>query len=147
MRLLILKEQKTVWGGSSSVGCSVIQMAVASGYDVVAITGKRNHELCKSSGASSVFHHADSDVINTVTNALKDKELVGAYDCIGDPETALRPTSEILIRSRGTKKLMSVLTPLEQGIVEGIQAVRGTYTKGILCETYLVGVDKANRGF
>lgn len=45
-----------VWGGSSSVGALVIQLAVASGAKVVATASKHNFDLLKSWGASEVCH-------------------------------------------------------------------------------------------
>ncbi|MDA5091972.1 zinc-binding alcohol dehydrogenase family protein [Klebsiella quasipneumoniae subsp. quasipneumoniae] len=41
-----------VWGGSSSVGCNAIQLAVASGYRCVATASARNVGLLKELGAS-----------------------------------------------------------------------------------------------
>ncbi|ORY58022.1 chaperonin 10-like protein [Pseudomassariella vexata] len=48
------KKGKTllVWGGSSSVGISDIQLAVAAGYDVVATASENNFHLLKSLGAT-----------------------------------------------------------------------------------------------
>lgn len=43
-----------VWGGSSSVGALVIQLAVASGVKVVAVASERNFDFCKKLGASEV---------------------------------------------------------------------------------------------
>ncbi len=43
-----------LWGGSTSVGCMAIQLAVASGAKVVAIASEHNHKLCKDLGASEV---------------------------------------------------------------------------------------------
>jgi NADPH:quinone reductase-like Zn-dependent oxidoreductase len=41
-----------IWGGSSSVGCSAIQFAVASGLNVVTTASEANHTLLKSLGAA-----------------------------------------------------------------------------------------------
>ncbi|MEA9424673.1 hypothetical protein VCX83_22965, partial [Aeromonas caviae] len=42
-------------GGSSSVGCNAIQLAVASGYRCVATASARNVGLLKELGASEVL--------------------------------------------------------------------------------------------
>ena len=44
-----------VWGGSSSVGALTIQLAVASGAEVVTTASSRNFDFCKKCGASEVF--------------------------------------------------------------------------------------------
>lgn len=55
-----------VWGGSSSVGALVIQLAVASGVKVVATASKHNFDFCKKCGASEVSsHQVDSKLIET----------------------------------------------------------------------------------
>lgn len=46
-----------VWGGSSSVGCNAIQLAVLAGYEVFTTVSPRNFELVKKLGASQVFDH------------------------------------------------------------------------------------------
>ena len=43
-----------VYGGSSSVGALVIQLAVASGLKVVATASPHNFDFCKKCGASEV---------------------------------------------------------------------------------------------
>ena len=43
-----------VWGGSSSVGAFVVQLAVASGVTVVATASEHNFELVRGWGASEV---------------------------------------------------------------------------------------------
>ena len=49
-----------LWGGSSSVGALVTQLAVASGAKVVTTASKHNFDFCKKCGASEVSiveHH------------------------------------------------------------------------------------------
>ena len=59
-------------------------MARASGYDVIAVAGARNHELCTALGARLTFDHADPNIVSAVVHELGGQELAGAYDCIGD---------------------------------------------------------------
>lgn len=47
-----LGKKVLLWGGSSSVGCSAIQFAVASGLNVVTTASEANHTLLKSLGAA-----------------------------------------------------------------------------------------------
>lgn len=89
-----------VWGGSSSVGSSAIQLAIAAGFEVVATAGSANHDLVRSLGASHIFDHKDEDVINKVLNILKPGDLV--VDCISKEDSLLK-CAEILEKIGGGK--------------------------------------------
>lgn len=69
-----------VWGGSSSVGASAIQLAVAAGYDVITTASKANFDFVKGIGASEAFDYHDSKVVDDLVAALKNGESVGVYD-------------------------------------------------------------------
>ncbi|MBA7492192.1 L-threonine 3-dehydrogenase [subsurface metagenome] len=68
-----------VWGGSSSVGTAAIQLAVASGVDVVTTCSKRNFELVEGLGAKA-FDYASLSVVGDLVEELKKGEFVGGYD-------------------------------------------------------------------
>jgi NADPH:quinone reductase-like Zn-dependent oxidoreductase len=76
-----------LWGGSSSVGSSVIQLASAAGYTVITTASSAHFEYCKELGAAHVLDYHDSDVVSALIALLKGKDLVGAYDAIGSDET------------------------------------------------------------
>lgn len=67
-----------VWGGSSSVGSNCIQLAVAAGYEVIATASPKNFDHVKKLGASQVFDYRKNTVVREVTDAVKDKTMVGA---------------------------------------------------------------------
>ncbi|KAI0886809.1 zinc-binding oxidoreductase CipB [Annulohypoxylon maeteangense] len=67
-----------VWGGSSSVGCSAIQLAKAAGYEVIATASPKNFGLVKELGASHVYDYHDPDTVAMIIAALKDKTCAGA---------------------------------------------------------------------
>lgn len=48
-------ETVLIWGGSTSVGSNVIQLAVAAGYEVIATASPGRFEYVKGLGASQVF--------------------------------------------------------------------------------------------
>jgi NADPH:quinone reductase-like Zn-dependent oxidoreductase len=50
-----------VAGGAGALGSMLIQLAVASGYTVVASASKQNHEFMKSLGATQVVDYHDPD--------------------------------------------------------------------------------------
>lgn len=49
------QETVLIWGGSTSVGSNVIQLAVAAGYEVITTASPRRFEYIKGLGASQVF--------------------------------------------------------------------------------------------
>ncbi|KAH6677491.1 oxidoreductase [Halenospora varia] len=79
-----------IWGGSSSVGSAAIQLAVASGLEVVTTASERNFEYCKGLGAEAVFDHRSVDVVADLKYALKSEDVVGSFDAIGSPETTMK---------------------------------------------------------
>lgn len=75
-----------VWGGSSSVGAVVIQMAVASGIRVATTCSPRNNAFVKSLGAEYTFNHSSTTVSKDIITTLKEAQLdlVGAYNTIAN---------------------------------------------------------------
>jgi hypothetical protein len=69
-----------VWGGSSAVGATTIQLAKASGLEVVATASPRNFEMVKDLGASDVLDYSSSSIVNDLVSWLKGKNVAGAYD-------------------------------------------------------------------
>ena len=112
-----------VWGGSSSVGCSVIQLAHAAGCEVIATASPRNHNLCTSLGASMVFDYKDEAVVDKLVNVLYGKTVAGAYDAVGERST-VEACAQTLAKSQGKKMIVSVLTPPDVSFPEGVQARR-----------------------
>lgn len=76
-----------VWGGASSVGTSVIQLAHLAGARVVATCSPRNAELCRSLGADHVVDYNAPTAIDDVVDLLRDADVPGAYDAIGGAAT------------------------------------------------------------
>ena len=103
-----------VWGGSSSVGGTVIQLAVASGLEVVSTASKKNFALVKSLGAKHVLDYSTETVVDDIVSLLKGSEFVGGYDAISTPETI--DASADIVHRLGGGKLAKVL-PGELGSV------------------------------
>jgi NADPH:quinone reductase-like Zn-dependent oxidoreductase len=78
-----------VYGGSSSVGSMVTQIATAAGIEVLTIASERNFDLSKSCGAAQVFDYHDGSFVERVIEAVEtsEKEFVGIFDAISTPET------------------------------------------------------------
>lgn len=96
------KETLLLWGGSSSVGSSVIQLATAAGYDVVATASASNFEYVKGLGATGVVDYHDEDVVEKLVEVLRNTKVVGAFDSIGTEDT-IRQTASVLSKVGGGK--------------------------------------------
>ncbi|KAL1797143.1 hypothetical protein ACET3X_003749 [Alternaria dauci] len=59
-----------IWGGSSSVGLSAIQLAVASGVRVITTSSPANFSLVKSMGAETVFDYRSASVVSDIVALL-----------------------------------------------------------------------------
>jgi NADPH:quinone reductase-like Zn-dependent oxidoreductase len=116
-----------VWGGSSSVGSTTIQLAIASGLDVISTASKRNFEYVKALGAKHVFDHSSTTVVEDILAVLSGSEFVGAYDAISSSET-LKATVEIVHRLGGGL-IATVLAPPEEGLPSDVRAVGGGESK------------------
>lgn len=95
-----------VWGGSSSVGASVIQLASAAGYSVITTASPSNFKLCTALGAAHVLDYHNPDIVRKLINLLKDKVIVGVYDAIGSDETVHQNAA--ILHALGGGKIASV---------------------------------------
>ncbi|PYH78043.1 putative quinone oxidoreductase [Aspergillus uvarum CBS 121591] len=123
-----------IWGGSSSVGSSAIQLAVASGLEVVATASEANHDLVRSLGASQVFDHRNPNVIDQIASILQPGDYV--VDCIGSPDTQAK-CGELLGRTGGGT-LPVMLWPQ----AELPQNVRAVFVNGL--DPGMVNLDVGN---
>jgi len=101
-----------VWGGSSSVGSTVIQLARAAGLQVATTASAHNHDYVKALGASHVFDHTSSSVVDDIVSALKGKKFVGIYDAISTEDT-VKKNVDIASKLDGKKFVATVLPPPE----------------------------------
>lgn len=113
-----------VWGGASSVGCAVVQIARSLGFTVFATASRKHHDYLGSLGASNVFDYHDEDVADQIKAAAKQAELrlKFAYDAVGN----LQPCVDILKDLRGhDETAMSVSTkpvPADLAAGTGVEA-------------------------
>ena len=103
-----------IYGGSTSVGATAIQLAKAAGVAVVTVASATNHAYCKALGADHVFDYKDADWVDHAVNAMKGKRLAGAYDSISTDTTA-KATADVLTRA-GSDSLVIGVSPLPEGI-------------------------------
>ena len=69
-----------IWGGSTSVGCNAIQLAVAAGYEVITTASPRNFDFVKKLGASLVFDYNSKTVVADLIQAFKGRTIAGALN-------------------------------------------------------------------
>ncbi|KAF2112553.1 oxidoreductase-like protein [Lophiotrema nucula] len=106
-----------VWGGSSSVGCSAIQLAVGAGVKVVSVASAHNLGKLKELGADAVFDYNSSSVIEDILKALEGTEFAGVCDCIGTPP-AVTQWSQVYEKLGGR---YGTVMPDPKGLPEGIE--------------------------
>jgi len=111
-----------IWGGSSSMGSTAIQLAAAAGYEVLATASPRNHEFVKSLGATEVFDHSDPDVLDLIVRKLESSDFAGAYDCIGEEGTT---RSCAAISSRFGGGILPTVLPPPNDLPENVKAIMG----------------------
>jgi NADPH:quinone reductase-like Zn-dependent oxidoreductase len=100
-------ETLLVWGASSSVGCNAVQLATASGYEVIATASPHNAAMVRGLGAVQVLDHGDSDVIHRVVAALRGKTLAGAFHATGN----LANTFDVMRQVEGRRFVTTTLPP------------------------------------
>ena len=109
-------ETVLVWGGSSSVGCNAIQLAVAAGYDCVTTASPRNRQILTDLGAGHVFDHADPGAVEAIVEALRGKTLAGALHATGD----MLASFAVVSQCRG-RKFVSTTLPPPEGRAAGVE--------------------------
>ncbi|CAJ2505224.1 Uu.00g126180.m01.CDS01 [Anthostomella pinea] len=72
-----------IWGGSTGVGSSAIQLAVAAGYEVITTASPRNFDNVKQLGASQVFDYNSGTINEDLVAAFKGKTLAGSIAIAG----------------------------------------------------------------
>jgi NADPH:quinone reductase-like Zn-dependent oxidoreductase len=77
-----------VYGASSSVGATAVQLAVASGVKVIATASKHNHDFVKALGATEVLDYKSNTIEEDLVAALKTSGgFAGVYDSVSEPDT------------------------------------------------------------
>ncbi|MCJ1372614.1 hypothetical protein MMC20_003839 [Loxospora ochrophaea] len=89
-----------VWGGSTSVGCNAIQLAVAAGYEVITTASPKNFDFVKKLGAIQAFDYRSKTVVKDIIEAFKGRDSAGAFG-IGNGST--QACLDIIGASKGKK--------------------------------------------
>ncbi|KAF9698108.1 hypothetical protein EKO04_003889 [Ascochyta lentis] len=118
LNLPSLKLRKTnevvlVWGGSTSVGCNAIQLAVASGYEVITTASPKNFDLVKNLGASHVVDYHSTTAVPEIIKLFEGKKSAGAI-AIGDG--SMEACIRIMAASSGVKFIAQASLPMPSQI-------------------------------
>src|SRR5271156_3372026 len=112
-----------VWGGSTSVGCNAIQLAVAAGYEVIATASPKNFDYVRKLGAIEVFDYNSKTVVDDLIHAFEGKKTAGALS-VGPGSAG--PCVEIVHGCKGDKFVTRVSAPI------GLDALQdGTDGRGV----------------
>lgn len=106
-----------IWAGSSSVGSNAIQLAVASGYEVITTASPRNFAFCKSLGASQVFDYASPTVTQELVSAFRGKTLGGALALL---EGAIEVCLEVIKQAERGDRRLAIASPYDGPVPEGV---------------------------
>lgn len=100
------KEVLLIWGGSTSLGCNAIQLAVAAGYEVATTCSPRNYELVKKLGASQVFDYRSATITEDLVKAFEGRTTAGA---LAINAGSVEVCAEVMARTKGKKFVASAM--------------------------------------
>jgi NADPH:quinone reductase-like Zn-dependent oxidoreductase len=115
-----------IWGGSTSVGSNAIQLAVASGYEVISTSSPKNFDYVKNLGAAHVFDYNSSTVVSDIIDVLKGADFAGAYAIgsvlsVGNGTAAAEACLEIVDKTDG-KKFVAMAMHFAGNLPNGVGA-------------------------
>lgn len=116
-----------VYGGSSSVGASAIQLAAASGVRVVTTCSPANFDLVKSLGAAAAFDYRTpkDELVSSLVAAIEKEgsEYAGAFDAISE-HGSVELCAQVALKAFGGsgQKFVAATLPPPQELPEGISS-------------------------
>ncbi|KAK2614145.1 hypothetical protein N8I77_000997 [Diaporthe amygdali] len=118
------QETLLIWGGSTSVGSNVIQLAVAAGYEVITTASPNRFEYVKELGAAQVYDYGSPTVQDDLVAAFKGKKAAGAIANGGVvPATfpgIVEACAAVVLSTEGKKFVALTMVPAFP-IPEGVQ--------------------------
>ncbi|KAI1097905.1 GroES-like protein [Jackrogersella minutella] len=108
-----------ITSGSSSVGASAIQLAVAAGYEVYSTASPKNFELVRRLGASGVYDYHEDSAADDIAAALKGKKVIGALT-VNPGGVAI--SGKVLNNTDSVKNIADAGPPPPEGYPEGIKS-------------------------
>lgn len=116
-----LNKTLIVYGGSSSVGSMVTQLATAAGITIVTIASPKNFDLCKRCGEEQAIDRNDRGLVSSVLAAIpQDSSVIGIFDTVSSPETYAHDLA--ILEQVGGGHLAAVHLPPTEGVPSNVQA-------------------------
>ena len=86
-----------VWGGASSIGSTVSQVAKLMGFYVYTTASKKHHAYLQELGATRVFEYKDDNIVIQIVTAAKEDGVTIrlAYDAIRQLKACLEVLKEL----------------------------------------------------
>ena len=109
-----------IWGGSSSVGSSAIQLARSSGLRVIATASEKHFDRAKDLGAAAVYDYRSPHVVADLVKVLQGSTCLGAFDTTG---ANVQDCAEILSQLGGGHVVATADPP--KTLPEGVTANHG----------------------
>lgn len=116
-----------IWGASSSVGVSTLQLARNLGFRVFATASPAHHSFLKKLGAAAVFDYRDPEVIQKLVHTAKEAGTPIKYglDAIGENETFSKSAETMLSSGgKGGKLVLALPWPKEEKLPEGLEVIQ-----------------------
>jgi NADPH:quinone reductase-like Zn-dependent oxidoreductase len=118
-----------IWGGSSSVGSPAIQLAVASGLEIITTAYKKNFDHCKL-GAKKVLDHSSTTIVAVWPRSLPTRVWLERMTVCVLSHNLNLPLTDIVsaIGKPGTtQSIIEVLATVGGGFVASTQAPPNTF--------------------
>jgi NADPH:quinone reductase-like Zn-dependent oxidoreductase len=121
-------------GGASSVGSNAIQLAVASGYEVITTSSPQNFAHCEALGAARVFDYHSPNLLQDVKEAFRGKQCAGGLSTV---EGSNDLVFDVVRASEGSKSVACTILLSDEGVPGDVEAemIHAYWIKGTpLCE-------------
>ncbi|KAI4196823.1 MAG: hypothetical protein LQ350_006336 [Teloschistes chrysophthalmus] len=111
-----------VWGASSSVGSTAVQIAHSLGFTVYAVCSPKHHDNTREYGASHVFDYNDANVVTNILNAAKQagQSIKYALDAISENGSCEQVVS-LLEQQGGGKAVLTLGFPEDKQKPENVE--------------------------
>ncbi|KAK9775003.1 putative Enoyl reductase (ER) domain-containing protein [Seiridium cardinale] len=114
-----------VWGGSTSVGSNLIQLARAAGYEVITTASPSNFDYVKKLGATQAFDYKSLSVKDDLLAAVKGKKIAGTVANGGLDRSIYQSIVEtlaaVVLSSPDHQKLIPLTMVPNFSIPEGVE--------------------------
>ena len=110
-----------VWGASTALGLQAMQLARASGVEIVATASEKNFGLVKNFGAAQVLDYKSPQIVDELIRALTGKTVVGAIPCAGAGQE-IQACVDVIAKCKGKKLIVSPLPELPDTLPPSMKA-------------------------